>query len=758
MQYFSALIRLHRLGPIIAGALVTVLVFAYFVAGIAYLGLRHYVWPRLDDWRPLVTERLTALAGRQVAIGRIDTGFEGLLPRLTVHSLSISDDDGASLLAVPQVTAVLSAQSLLAGELRLSTLQLERPSLRVERLDSGRLRVAGVEIDPQGGDDESALATLLVQRRILIHGASIEFLDRPRAARTVIESIDLSLGGVGRRHRGAIRVGSAGPGWDRAQAAFEFYREPRSRVADWTRWRGDAYLAVQGADVEAFAALLPEAPPLASARGDFKAWLGFDAGRPRNLRAKADARGLRWQADKKSVVFDSLAADVAGNVQGEGYVVRVQSLEAVAAGGFRISAAGEQQVALDARGVPQSARGSISAFDAAEALAFARRLPLPAATRAALAKLKVSGRVAALSGTWTAGAAQAFEASLEFKGLSLRYGDTPQLDPVRPEPATPWFENLSGQARFNASGGELRVNAERATLAFPGVFADPALVFDKLDSEARWVLERAGEKTVLALDVAKLRFANADAAGVVSGTYRSGGRGPGVVDFKGRLERASVRSVARYLPLRINPTVREWVRGAITAGTSDDVRFTLRGDLFDFPYRSPQEGEFSLTGRIVDGALAYAPGWPAIERFQGTLAFERAGMGIQMTSGKVFDVALGATRATIADFADPLLQVEGSGQGPAADLLRFVNERSGGDADRRFHARCTRERSGTAATQAATSAGPARALECCRRGQVPGQRTARGQHDAAVRESIGRARIQRAWARTARHRRALSGR
>lgn len=674
MRYLSALVRLHRLGPIIAGALLAALLSAYFVAGLAYLGLRHYVWPRLDDWRPVLTERLSALAGRPVEIGRIETGFEGLLPRLTVHALAVWDEHGAPVLTVPRATAIVSPRTLLDRELRLSVLQFERPSIRVERLESGRLRVAGLELDPDAPDDGSALAALMSQRRILIREASIDYVDRPRAMRATLEAIDLTLGSVGRRHRGAVRIGAPGPGWERAHVAFEFYREPRSRPADWRAWRGNAYAGVQGADAAAFTAFLPDAPALESARGEFKAWLGFDSGRPQDLRVKADASDLRWRAGERTIELRSLDADIEGRAEGAGYALRVQRLQAVDAGGFRVAALGEQQVALDANGAPVSARGSVAGFDAADALAFARRLPLSPGAREAIAKLRVSGRVAALSGSWTAGAAKPFEVSLDFERLSFRYGEAPPPDPVRPVPAMPWFENLSGQARIDPDGGELRVNAQRATLAFPGVFAEPAVPLDTLRSQARWTIARAGDKPVVAVEIAELRFANADAAGVISGTYRSGGKGPGIVELGGKLERADVRSVARYLPLRINPKVRDWVRSAVTTGTSDDVRFRLRGDLADFPYRSADDGEFAITGRVVDGTLAYAPDWPSIEKFQGTLAFERAGMRIQMRSGKVFDVALGATQAAIADFADPMLRIEGSGEGPASDMLRFVSE------------------------------------------------------------------------------------
>ena len=116
------------------------------------------------------------------------------------------------------------------------------------------------------------------------------------------------------------------------------------------------------------------------------------------------------------------------------------------------------------------------------------------------------------------------------------------------------------------------------------------------------------------------------------------------------------------------------MREAVLAGRSDDVRFVLAGDLEDFPYRDPRTGEFRVEARLQDARLAYAPGWPAIERIQGQLRFERAGMDIEVQSGRVWNVALARTHAAIAEFREPLLRVEGSGVGPAQDMVRFVNE------------------------------------------------------------------------------------
>jgi len=175
---------------------------AYFVCGLAYLGLRHFLWPRIDDWRPQIVAQLTAFAGRPVALGRIEAGFEGLRPRLTIEALRIDDDDGAPALAVPRATAVLSLASFVTGEFRMEVLQLESPRVRVERIDSRRLRIAGVDLAPGDASDDGSLQRLLAQRRILLHEAAVDWVDRETGRGGTIEGIELAFGTVGRRHRG----------------------------------------------------------------------------------------------------------------------------------------------------------------------------------------------------------------------------------------------------------------------------------------------------------------------------------------------------------------------------------------------------------------------------------------------------------------------------------------------------------------------------------------------------------------------------
>jgi uncharacterized protein (TIGR02099 family) len=649
------------------------LVCAWFVGGFAYLGLRYYAWPRIDQWRPQITAELATLLGRPVSIGAIESGFEGWLPRLTVTDVLVADDAGEPLLSVPKATAVLSPATLAAARIRLSVLQVESPRVRVERVSERLLRVAGVDVPLDGPSDGSGLEVLAGQRRILLLDAAIDWIDHLRGEQIAIRSVDLALGSVGRRHRAVVAIGAIAPMWERLHLAFEFYRPPNTPIGDWRNWSGELFGGASGLDLREVRSALPQlvTGPVSGLRGDLRVWASFDHGRPQDVLVRAAARDLQLDPQDPPLLA-SAEFEARMRTAGDGYDLRVAQLSARDPSGFALTALGEQQVALDAAGAPVRGRVSLQGFDPAAALEFAKRLPLAPDTLQRLRALRASGRIASVSARWAGGPEPEFEAAVDFEGLSLRH--LPDGAERPGQAGVPWFGNLSGEARVTQSDGQLRVRAERAVLVFPGVFDEPTLPFDRLDATARWRLEPGDEGRGLSVSVDELRFSNSDAAGTVSGTYRTGGKGPGIVDLEGRLERADATRVARYLPLTIASTVREWVAGAVTAGRSDDVRFRLRGDLWDFPYVKPEQGEFFVDARLADAVLRYAPGWPAIERLQGSLRFERSGMQVSMRSGRVFDVALANAQAVIRDFSEPLLRVDVGGDGPAQDMVRFVND------------------------------------------------------------------------------------
>lgn len=661
-------------------------------ASCAYIALRSVVWPNLERWRPQIEQRLSESTGLEVRIGAFSTGFDGWRPWLVAEDVAVRDADGVEAMSVDRLRAVVSMRRALRGRLALSLLEVDSPALRIERLAPQQLRVGGFDIDlaAPGGSGSDAFEQLLAHRKIVLRDVRVEVVDRPSDRRVMLDEVDIAIGSVGRRHRASLHVPAWGEIAQDVDAAIEFAHAPFGSPADWRSWRGEAYVGARSADLAAALAewerwggvhgmpVFARGVEVDSGRIGFRAWTQFDPDAASRTALKLDAAALRARIDGQAVPLAAVRLDAHASHDAAGRTTLIfETLELYDAQNDRFGAvAGEPMLRLGPTGELLAARLSLGRFDAARTLAWVRGFPLPADVRARLESLQVEGEVRRLALEWSAEPGDV-RSTLDaaFEQLSFAWDEGAPLR--RGELRLPGFRNVSGVVRLTRAGGEARLRGEDSVLRFPGLFAEADVPLEQLDARATWTIGPApagSETPAVALHIASLRFANRDAAGEVSGTWRSGGRGAGIVDLSGRFERADASRTARYLPLVIPADVRDWVRDAVRAGRSEDARFVLQGDLEDFPYRDPATGTFLVEASLSDGRLAYAPGWPAIDRIHGALRFERAGMEIDAQSGMVWNVALAGTRARIADFEKPLLQVEGSGAGPAQDMIRFVNE------------------------------------------------------------------------------------
>ena len=643
-----------------------------------YLVLRHQVWPGLDAWREPIAQRLSSMIGQPVRIARLDPGFEGLLPRLSVEGLELGEPERPEL-RLPRLTLVISPRSLWALAPRFSLIELQSPQLRVAHLGGTRWRIAGAEIDLSAGGNATLPDQLAQQRRVLVRDARIVWTDAQGRDGAALAGIDAQLGSVGRRHRLSLAVPSLPGWWESWQLAGEIFRAPRSAVTDWRGWTRELYAGGDAIELAALArlpvAMLPGADRLAElreGRADLRAWLRFQAGGQREATLKLQLAQASWQP----VSSPGVAPLRLGALSLEGQAVFAADRTRIVldawqlrdAGGLSVAGDGPLSLELDAGHQPVRLQAALRAFEAAPALALLRRAPWPSAGTSRLSALRLDGRITALALRWhrpgdEAAPDDGLEITAGFERLSGRVSES-----------GPWAENLAGEGRLTRAGLELRLDSRAAVLGLPGIFAEPAIGFDELQARLQVAAVGEGAGRGVELLLSEARFANADAAGSLAGRYRSGGRGLGVIDFAGQVDRADAQRVWRYLPLGIAEPVRDWVRRAVLAGRLDDARFRVRGDLADFPFPQPGQGEFLVDARLNDGVLRYAQGWPRIDAVQGRLRFERNAFQVSARSGRVLDLPLGPSQAGVRDFDEGVLRVEGGGEGEAQQIIRFLNE------------------------------------------------------------------------------------
>jgi uncharacterized protein (TIGR02099 family) len=363
----------------------------------------------------------------------------------------------------------------------------------------------------------------------------------------------------------------------------------------------------------------------------------------------------------------------------------------------------------------------------------ALQVPLPAEWLALIARTAARGTLEDLQASWggTAGAARAYSLRTRFSGLGFSIGAThgaatpgavakapaegkppPAADaqtvPTLPSaentadavPENPDYacENLAGTVELDQDSGTLRLDAAHSRLRLPAIFDEPAFSFDTLTARVRWGRDSTAR---LRVDLDALSAVNDDLDVSASGSYVKNGAEPARLDLSGRLARARVNAVYRYLPRVTAAPARAWIHGALLDGAVTDGSFYLHGDPLHFPFGDPKNGEFHAALHIQDGQLDIAPRppdpvaapadathgalWPLLTGIDADVVFDRNRLTITGRSLKAYGYDLSGVTARLPqlDVPDQHLLLEGQGSGPLAELLRYlvaspVNRMTGG--------------------------------------------------------------------------------
>jgi uncharacterized protein (TIGR02099 family) len=637
------------------------------VACATMLAVRYLVLPQVASYRGEIAERLSRQIGAPVTIDGIDTGWDGWNPQIVVTGFSVRDSarpDARAALTLPRVEATVSWLSLVVADLRLKELVIDRPELMVTRLADGKLRIAGLEIDPEASQSDGRFGDwILRQREIVVHDALVTWKDERRnAPQLLLDHVQFRLEHPlgSRRHR----FGLTGHPPAEISAPIDLRGEfVNANAQDWSTAEGRMYLRMDYADIAAWSEWLPLPIEVDDGRGAVRLWLEYKGGAMRDLTADLELVDVRARIERALPWLE--LARVSGRVTWHGDAttrrIATDDLALVARAGAVVTPMDftfEAAVAED--GTYRSGRASADIVELAPVATLAASLPMPAKLREDLQLYAPRGTLRNARYRWEGPADKPVSYSGEAEATDVG---------ISPVGAVPGVTAFTAKVQADERGGTARIGSKQTTLSLPRVFAAP-IAFDTLTGNVRW---RRSEDTT-EVEVDSLAFANPDVAGTASGKWRSGKTGPGNADVTARLTRADVRGVPRYVPVGFDKAARDWLAHAIATGTSDDVRLTLKGDLDKFPFADPRQGTFVAAIKAKNVSLDYADGWPAIADIEADVRFENTKLIVDGRRARVYGAQIGPTKVTIDNLAAnvPHLVVDGEVSGPTAEFLQFV--------------------------------------------------------------------------------------
>lgn len=648
----------------------------YFLLASVWLGMRYWVLPHIEDYRPLLEARLSERLALPLAIGHIEAHWRGLRPWFALQEVSLRDAQGQPALRLPMIEATLAWRSLLVFEPRLHRLDIQAPSLLIRRDAQGGLHVAGIPLALDDTQQNSpAVQWLLAQYRVVIREASLSWHDELRGAPPLaLQQLNFDLQNSGRRHRFGLTAVPPAALASRLDVRGDFQGRDITRLGE---WRGKAYAAVDYADLAGWRAWLDYPVELPQGSGALRLWLSLAERELTDVTADIALYQvqLRLAPELPQLELQSLSGRLGGRWLKEGFDLRAQRLSLLTqdaidlpATDFQLAWHAPQDETQDA-----SLKLSLSSLDLQTLGQLATHLPLPETLRERLQALAPRGQLHELALDWQgrmAGAQPLAAQRYAIQGRFERLG-------LGAQGAVPGFAGISGSLAGNEQHGVFKLASQDAALELPTVFAEPRIELGQLQARLEWQRQHGPDPAAphIAVKLIEARFENRDAAGSAQGQYLfvQGAEGPGEIDLSARLTRGEGPAVWRYIPLVVGQEVRDWLQTAIIGGVSDETTLRLKGDLQHFPF-ADGSGLFEVKGRFRGANLDYATGWPAIERISGALEFVGNRMRISADSAQLYGVKLTEVVAEIGDLShdDTVLEVSGQAAGPTADFLRFI--------------------------------------------------------------------------------------
>ncbi|MBE0625067.1 MAG: TIGR02099 family protein [Burkholderiales bacterium] len=633
---------------------------AYFGFAVVVLALRYWILPQLEAHPELIARAISSNIGLRVSIGSVDSGWQRLRPYLALTELHLYDGDGRLALSLPSVYCSLSWESLALGALRFHSLALDKPRLNIRRDQAGAVYVAGLRLDT-GVTGAGFSEWLLGQREVIIRDAQLSWDDQLRQAPLLsLADLNFVVRNRGNRHRFALH---AQPPRELA-AALELRGELLGSTFEQLQtWTGRLYAELPYTDLRAWRAWIDYPLEISRGEGGLRLWLDFADKQLEQATADVALGNIsaRLAPDLPVLEMRSLQGRLSAKRSGGGYDIAGKQVAMNLQSGVTLPPA-QFSLSWDPGDASRIEHGEarIDALELQPLSMLAEYLPLPPPLRKFFADAAPQGSVYDMRFNWQGSLPQAQRYSA--RGHFERLG-------MRAYLRLPGFSGISGNIDANEKGGSLLLNASKAALDLPQIFAEPSRKLDTLSAQLAW--SRAGAE--LQLRLSNLAFANADLAGTAFGSYSTAGDGPGVIDLSARLNRADARHVARYIPF-INKPVRDWLDSALIAGRANEVSMRLKGDLRDFPFQGKNGGLFQIVAAVSDGVLRYAPSWPAIEGIEGELRFDGSRMQVSSRKASVLGAKVTSARVVLPDlFArDRVLAISGEAEGPTAEFLKFI--------------------------------------------------------------------------------------
>lgn len=284
----------------------------YFVVALAYLGLRYWVAPNIDDWRPYIVQQFSQRFGVELSVEQLRLSWSGSGPSFSMQSVQLSNGEGGNVLTLPQVRGRLSWQGLWRGEPHFRELELDGLELAVHRSKDNTLTLFTdtqehedeQEEDPGVGLSHPLVQWLSRQTLVVFRDARLVWTDDMRDGRPLaLRDVTVAWRSEGARYLVDVAgrpPQEIGKGFH-LKGEFTLAGEPAD-MQDPKAWNARLYVAAQEVVPQAWRAWVDIPEQIESGELSAQWWLDISRGEPAGMAVDAALKQGRWRVSEQASV------------------------------------------------------------------------------------------------------------------------------------------------------------------------------------------------------------------------------------------------------------------------------------------------------------------------------------------------------------------------------------------------------------------------------------------------------------------------
>jgi uncharacterized protein (TIGR02099 family) len=627
----------RRLRTLLWTALTLLTVLAAVMVGFGKLLMPYsdYYQPKLEGW-------LTKAFNQPVSVESFNGEWKAFGPRISLQGVTFSSDDKQPEIAIQHAALDIKPLNALIPGRPLYSFRIIGADLSLQRTDDGRYVLSGLGVSNTGSGRNSnpQLRNVALNGEVRLEESSLTFDDPEREIHLVLSDVNGRLKMDGQQL--AVEIQARVSDQDRrrvvgdleATMQVELDKEQHLANARWHIKTGELMLAE----------LVRQLPhhPLLPVSGWLNAelWGSWQQGSPQEMQGVLDLRDAQLTSQSGPLIIDHLNSRF----------------------NWAFSHPRDWRIDLSNLVVSQDGVDWQS-----ERLSVARNLPddlglwISSDFIRLNFPLQLTQRIMASYNTeWPAvipqraqGSVSDFDLLLDSKWHLKKVEGQLENGHFWGWGKGPEIAGLNAQFALESNGGDISLRGQDVRLDWPRVFRRQLLV-EMTDCSVEILL---GDLNTWQMDMNHCRLQNDDIS--VFGRVRAAsGEGKPEVDINVAMDRGDISRFGDYWPENVmtDKTVH-WLRTSLLSGMVKNGRFSMIGDLDDFPFKN-NRGRMQGYAPVKDAELKYADNWPHARQIDAVAMFEASGMLVKGRIGDTGGTRVDRVTARIPDFKQPVLDVE----------------------------------------------------------------------------------------------------